>query len=342
MATRRPPHDPSSEEQEPTALDLRPPASRPSGRPRPDAKLVSRSVASHLPQDGTRADTVGDSDSNSDEEATEFLSVRPSSQSSAPMPALRARGRAVSLHPDDDAASQLRAPPHAPAPRTQAVLADEQPDNTEPPMAMAIDPSMSQPRIVRIPMKPQPTRYPDKGVGDVTDPTGGRAAAHRPLPARADQSAPVAPGGHAGGPNANALTTTTPAASAHNAAAALATATSPAFGAASTTSPMAASASAAQPFKREPTVPKDRGVSTTDQAASEAGDGTLVVEVPDGASVFVNGTEHGVGPRVKVVNLDRYAKHAVRIHATGFFPWSGTVTLEGRTAAKIRPGLKPR
>jgi hypothetical protein len=43
-----------------------------------------------------------------------------------------------------------------------------------------------------------------------------------------------------------------------------------------------------------------------------------------------------------VEGLDRYAKHAVRIHASGHLPWSGSVCLEGRTAAKIRPTLKKR
>jgi hypothetical protein len=43
-----------------------------------------------------------------------------------------------------------------------------------------------------------------------------------------------------------------------------------------------------------------------------------------------------------VTEIDRYAKHAVRIHAPGFAPWSGSACLEGRKAAKIRPGLKSK
>jgi hypothetical protein len=45
---------------------------------------------------------------------------------------------------------------------------------------------------------------------------------------------------------------------------------------------------------------------------------------------------------LRVDGLDRYAKHAVRIHASGYMPWTGSFSLEGRTAAKIRPTLKRR
>jgi hypothetical protein len=45
---------------------------------------------------------------------------------------------------------------------------------------------------------------------------------------------------------------------------------------------------------------------------------------------------------VRVLELDRHARHAVRIHCPGHLPWSGSVSLEGRPAAKIKPTLKPR
>ena len=45
---------------------------------------------------------------------------------------------------------------------------------------------------------------------------------------------------------------------------------------------------------------------------------------------------------VKVGDLDREARHAVRINCQGFSPWSGSVSLQGKPAAKIRPALKPR
>jgi len=70
-------------------------------------------------------------------------------------------------------------------------------------------------------------------------------------------------------------------------------------------------------------------------------DGVLVVDAPAEATVTVNGVERGKGT-IKVQNLDRDARHAVRIHCPGFAPWSGSVTLQGKQAAKIRPQLKPR
>lgn len=81
---------------------------------------------------------------------------------------------------------------------------------------------------------------------------------------------------------------------------------------------------------------------TTETLEAEPADGTLVVDVPEGAVVFVNGLERGQGPSLKVTGIDRYAKHVVRIHCPGHLPWSGTVCLEGRVAAKVRPNLKKR
>lgn len=75
---------------------------------------------------------------------------------------------------------------------------------------------------------------------------------------------------------------------------------------------------------------------------AEPADGMLIVDVPAGAVVFVDGVERGRGPALRVRELDRYAKHAVRIHADGFVPWKGTVSLDGRVAAKVRPNLRSR
>lgn len=75
---------------------------------------------------------------------------------------------------------------------------------------------------------------------------------------------------------------------------------------------------------------------------AEPADGTLIVDVPAGAVVFVNGVERGRGPSLRVRELDRYAKHAVRVHAEGFSPWKGSVSLDGRVAAKVRPNLRAR
>jgi hypothetical protein len=70
-------------------------------------------------------------------------------------------------------------------------------------------------------------------------------------------------------------------------------------------------------------------------------DGTLVVEAPADATVIVNGIERGRG-LVRVADLDRSARHAVRILCPGHQTWSGSVSLDGKPAAKIRPTLKPR
>jgi hypothetical protein len=74
---------------------------------------------------------------------------------------------------------------------------------------------------------------------------------------------------------------------------------------------------------------------------AEPHDGILVVDAPAEATVIVNGVERGRG-MVRVGDLDREARHAVRIHCAGFAPWSGSVSLQGKPAAKIRPTLKPR
>lgn len=80
----------------------------------------------------------------------------------------------------------------------------------------------------------------------------------------------------------------------------------------------------------------------TQTLEAEPADGTLIVDVPAGAVVFVNGVERGRGPSLRVRELDRYAKHAVRVHAEGFTPWKGSVSLDGRVAAKVRPNLRAR
>ena len=103
-----------------------------------------------------------------------------------------------------------------------------------------------------------------------------------------------------------------------------------------------------------PTRPRDpRARRDGDQAAGQGRapqaafeeraiqDGVLVIDAPAEASITVNGVERGRG-QVRVTDLDRNAKHAVRIHCPGFTPWSGSVSLRGKAAAKIRPSLKPR
>ena len=100
------------------------------------------------------------------------------------------------------------------------------------------------------------------------------------------------------------------------------------------------------PHRRVPNTAEGDPVLPRPRAARQAVepdvfDGVLVVDAPADATVTVNGIDRGRGT-VRVGDLDRVARHAVRIHCPGFAPWSGSVTLQGKAAAKIRPVLKPR
>ena len=75
---------------------------------------------------------------------------------------------------------------------------------------------------------------------------------------------------------------------------------------------------------------------------SDALDGSLIVELAVAGTVFVNGTAAGHGTRVVLTALDRFARHALRVEAEGCLIWHGTVLLDGREVAKVRPVLKPR
>jgi hypothetical protein len=99
------------------------------------------------------------------------------------------------------------------------------------------------------------------------------------------------------------------------------------------------------PFKREPSLTRSSGPITaphTLDGDSAPADGLLVVEVPAGAVVFVNGEERGAGPQVRVEGLHRYQRHSIKVRAPGHLRWSGSVSLEGRNAAKVRPSLKKK
>jgi hypothetical protein len=85
----------------------------------------------------------------------------------------------------------------------------------------------------------------------------------------------------------------------------------------------------------------NRGDSSTGPQKVAHVDGVLVVDVPAEAQVWVNGIERGRGAQ-RITDLDRDAKHAVRVACSGFVPWNGVVSLEGKPAAKLKPQLKPR
>ena len=316
MATRRSSDD-SDEEEEATAIDLRSSsqaqkkpiaggaARRSSSSPStPRAAPVAK--ASAVPHENTASDALHhkDGSSSGDEEATEFLSQRPSE---AGIGALRARGRAVPL---EAASAQARARSAKEEPTTTPEVqqpAGALPQRTPRPLpgritnlksetqttTSSVGAKASGPRITRIFVDggqrrddDDPPSETDPG-SDATDPPQVRP---RPLPNANDEP-------RSDGPKP-------------------------------------------QPYKRAKTA-RNKAVSS-ETVDAEPADGTLIVEVPDGSVVFVDGVERGRGPSLKVRDLDRFAKHAVRIHAPGFMPWSGSVCLEGRTAAKIRPGLKKR
>lgn len=69
--------------------------------------------------------------------------------------------------------------------------------------------------------------------------------------------------------------------------------------------------------------------------------GRLVIDVPPGAIVFVNGEERGRGPTT-LEDVDRFANLVVRVHHRGHHPWTGTVTLKGMPAARVAPELQRR
>lgn len=77
------------------------------------------------------------------------------------------------------------------------------------------------------------------------------------------------------------------------------------------------------------------------QVDTAAPTGTLVIEAPPGAAVFIDGSERGSGV-VEVGDLDRFARFAVRVHRSGFKPWSRSVSLEGEEELRLTPELEPR
>lgn len=357
MATRRPTDD-DSDEEEATAIDLRsssqPKKPTPSRVSSPAAPSPSSSagVAPKRPPPATQSKPAAASKASlhqsEDEEATEFLQVRPPSMAPDSMssPSLRARGRAVPLEGEvsTPAASQPRSsredgppsPPPGPLPsRTPRPLPQERQTNVKSETQTQTGASASAksaPRITRI-FQPDddgthdrigalgamdPASATDPGADDeVTDPPLPRnrdanVSKPRPLPERAD-GVPERPNPRP----ATIVVHGTPDERRTD-----------------------EKNTDENPDRRPKTSLTKQPTSETLEA--EPADGTLIVEVPDGAVVFVNGLERGRGPQLKVLGIDRYAKHAVRIHAPGFAPWSGSVCLEGRTAAKIRPGLKPK
>jgi hypothetical protein len=66
--------------------------------------------------------------------------------------------------------------------------------------------------------------------------------------------------------------------------------------------------------------------------------GSVVIEAPSSAEVFVNGHTQGLG-RVVLNGLDRYIPFWVRVHLPEHDPWSAKISLKGQKAAKVQPDL---
>ncbi len=66
--------------------------------------------------------------------------------------------------------------------------------------------------------------------------------------------------------------------------------------------------------------------------------GSVVVEAPSQAQIFINGKLQGRG-RIVVKGIDRYIPFWVRVHLKDHDPWSAQVSLKGENAAKVQPDL---
>ncbi len=69
--------------------------------------------------------------------------------------------------------------------------------------------------------------------------------------------------------------------------------------------------------------------------------GKLVVDAPEDATVYVDGVERGKGV-VVVGEVDRFTHYIVRVHRPQHRPWSASVSLDGKTEAKVVPALIAR
>jgi hypothetical protein len=343
MATRR---VGDSDEEEATSIDL-------GARSKSASKSVASSPALAKRPVAPRPPAIADDD----EDATEFLSRRPPSQAQsrplpAPEPALRARGRAVPIStaeiPTPTAAATdlstssasavptspssapssssssgrparesteplvtLKEPARAPRPLPDATGSTTAAQRQHPPIddvsTTGSHPTASVPRITRIVGTPDDT--------ESTMPPGGTDAKRVAQAAQQVQATLQRERERERERDARARSATIT----HNL----------------NDETQAPDSDSTQAPHSSPDAPRE------DAVVEAAHDGVLVVEAPVDAVVVVNGVERGKGV-VRVSDLDRNAKHAVRIHAPGHQPWSGSVTLEGKSAAKIRPTLKPR
>ncbi len=317
MASKRRQH---SGEEEATAIDMREASSKLHAAPK--KKVLASPTAptrkAHITSEEPEPLHAGDS---SDEENTEFLarpasSARSAGEDSRTMAVPRPAGAAPAPAP-----LPAPLPPPMPAPAMAAALPKAPrplPGRDAVTEAHPVGTSPTAPRITRIFMSPdaqgQRRPTPEELARHVADFDDERTAPSDPAVIPPPPRAPTVLA--ANGPTSDA------------------------------TEPPAPEPPPPEPPPRARTARNIIGSSATGTSAetleAEPADGMLIVDVPAGAVVFVDGVERGRGPSLRVRELDRYAKHAVRIHADGYAPWKGTVSLDGRVAAKVRPNLRAR
>jgi hypothetical protein len=333
MATRR--RDDDSSEDEATAIDFRStPSSMKKSPPKTNAPGPPKSKVSKIASEPLHKSDL-DSD---DEEATEFLAPRPPSVSIASEPSNsmaqpRARGRAVPLGDGEEAVvSENRG-----VSRQSLVAAAkaEQPITT---------PLTSPDNMEQLPRAPRPLPGRITNVKSELDSTTGTPSIGAKSTPRITRIFVDPTGTHKKvDPREDIVSETDPGASERTDPPELQKVRPlPAPGKPPTVVASPSSASNNTEKRNRPKTVKVASEPTSETLEADPADGTLIVEVPEGAVVFLDGIERGKGPSLKLKEIDRYAKHAVRIHCAGYLPWSGSVCLEGRTAAKIRPGLKKR
>ncbi len=305
---------------------------------RPPAKAIARIV-----------------DDDDDEEATEFLAARPREAPRAPSSGEavpRAQGRAVSISPLSPLPVPVGSPPLSSAAALVAVGALESvgamttaPEAIRPlpqrPVAVDLSATgtASAPRVTRIQLpadggsitQGDEHAAPESTGESTLSPHGTLVPTVPPLLARR-----IATHVDAGDDDTEASEGTDE----HVTVARAAPPTSPSPSPVPSSTPP--SASAPRGHRDLPPSAEAAPILRRSKAPPEVPhDGVLVVDAPPEATVTVNGVERGRGT-VKVSDLDREARHAVRIQCPGFAPWKGSVSLQGKTVAKIRPTLKPR
>lgn len=84
-------------------------------------------------------------------------------------------------------------------------------------------------------------------------------------------------------------------------------------------------------------------VSRTSPLGDDAAqrEGRLIIDAPAEAVVFIDGAERG-GGMVNVEGVDRFGRVAVRVHLTGYKPWTRRISLDGEVELRITPELEPR